>query len=458
MKFNSQFQIDRIAAVPYNPRSISSEAFIELKKSLQTLGVVKPLIVNSNGNIVAGHQRSRALKELGFNTVPVFQSEIPISPDQEVRFNLVHNTLEADKASVKIRRTGLPFRQFVQLPYEDIILRERGYMSYVTEYCKLISKYGDCGSIVVNESGNVIHNGEYAYACFLLRRPCLAYAIEKDALDSFSAFMSKDYGDYDFSRIKTHNYSQSYAQLNRKEGYDESFLYKKKVYPYVRHNQKILDFGAGNGYSVRSLMAQGFNALEYEPFRKKKGSNAIIDLSSVQHMIATLTSSVQQSGLFDVLISDHVLNSVKDDEWQDYVMTAMNALVKEDGVLYLATRGRGKDEQTRRARIAADKGIMSKAAFQYLDKQGYSLTYLNRVWFKQKYYRLDELRTFLLNYFEMVEAYETGPLIMAECRYKKKLGADRLRTALNKEFNIEYPGALYLNVQANLVKEVLLRN
>jgi hypothetical protein len=56
----------------YNPRDISEDAFEGLKNSIKEFGVVDPFIVNkTTGNLVGGHQRLKAVKELKLTKVPV---------------------------------------------------------------------------------------------------------------------------------------------------------------------------------------------------------------------------------------------------------------------------------------------------------------------------------------------------------------------------------------------------
>lgn len=44
----------------------------KLKKSIETVGLINPLIVNQNNELIAGGRRYTALKELGFTEAPVF--------------------------------------------------------------------------------------------------------------------------------------------------------------------------------------------------------------------------------------------------------------------------------------------------------------------------------------------------------------------------------------------------
>jgi ParB-like chromosome segregation protein Spo0J len=57
---------------PKNPRTISTHEFESLQRSIDSFGMVEPLVVNKrNMVIVGGHQRARAAKELGVERVPV---------------------------------------------------------------------------------------------------------------------------------------------------------------------------------------------------------------------------------------------------------------------------------------------------------------------------------------------------------------------------------------------------
>ncbi len=58
--------IEKLAPAPYNPRQISPEALAGLRASLDRFGCVEPVIWNKRtGHVVGGHQRLKALQQLG---------------------------------------------------------------------------------------------------------------------------------------------------------------------------------------------------------------------------------------------------------------------------------------------------------------------------------------------------------------------------------------------------------
>lgn len=61
-----KIKINDIKPADYNPRILTQNAFENLQNSIKKLGVLKPIIVHAENNtIVAGHQRTRAMKSQG---------------------------------------------------------------------------------------------------------------------------------------------------------------------------------------------------------------------------------------------------------------------------------------------------------------------------------------------------------------------------------------------------------
>lgn len=63
---------------PYNPRRLTKNQAAHLKKSLDKFGVCEPIVINTDGMIIGGHQRCRTLRKLGYTQVPVYE------PDREL--------------------------------------------------------------------------------------------------------------------------------------------------------------------------------------------------------------------------------------------------------------------------------------------------------------------------------------------------------------------------------------
>lgn len=83
---------------PYenNPRRITETAYDNLKKSLQQDGYHQRLIATEDGLIIGGHQRLRALKELGFTKAEVLIPNRALTDVEIDRINIRDNLLFGD--------------------------------------------------------------------------------------------------------------------------------------------------------------------------------------------------------------------------------------------------------------------------------------------------------------------------------------------------------------------------
>lgn len=79
---------------PYerNPRRIAKEDFEKLKQSIQTLGYHQRIVCQPNKLVIGGHQRIRALKELGIKKVNVLIPDRELTQD-EFRQLLIQDNL-----------------------------------------------------------------------------------------------------------------------------------------------------------------------------------------------------------------------------------------------------------------------------------------------------------------------------------------------------------------------------
>lgn len=84
--------IDKLKPATYNPRTISLDAFKGLIKSLQTFGMVDPVIVNKDLTIIGGHMRVKGWKQLGNTSVACIVLDLDKS--REKQLNIVLNSQE----------------------------------------------------------------------------------------------------------------------------------------------------------------------------------------------------------------------------------------------------------------------------------------------------------------------------------------------------------------------------
>src|SRR5271154_4087664 len=88
-----QVDIDLIDPSPYQPRTrFREEALEELSRSIQSSGIVQPLVVRKMGNrfqLIAGERRWRAAQRAGLNRVPAVVREV--ADEMALEMTLVEN-------------------------------------------------------------------------------------------------------------------------------------------------------------------------------------------------------------------------------------------------------------------------------------------------------------------------------------------------------------------------------
>ena len=100
--FIEKYEIEKTKPAVYNPRKIDEKSFLKLQESIKKFGVLKPVIINKNGILVAGHQRTKAMKAIGITHTPAFILEEKVNVQDEIKFNLIHNSIETETSVTKI--------------------------------------------------------------------------------------------------------------------------------------------------------------------------------------------------------------------------------------------------------------------------------------------------------------------------------------------------------------------
>ena len=87
-------KIANLKPAEYNPRSISERELTKLTESIRTFGFVDPVIVNTDGTVIGGHQRIKAAERLGMAEIPCIRVDIP--KDREKALNLALNRISGE--------------------------------------------------------------------------------------------------------------------------------------------------------------------------------------------------------------------------------------------------------------------------------------------------------------------------------------------------------------------------
>jgi ParB-like chromosome segregation protein Spo0J len=120
----------------YNPRKISGPEFEKLKRSIEEFGYVDLIIKNERtGAIVGGHQRYKALDELGYDEIDI--AVVDLDETKEKALNIALNKisgdwdieklkdilLELDTGEVDVELTGFDLSEIEEMmtkTYQDL--------------------------------------------------------------------------------------------------------------------------------------------------------------------------------------------------------------------------------------------------------------------------------------------------------------------------------------------------
>lgn len=97
-------KLSDLIAAEYNPRKALTPEDAEYQKisaSINEFGYVDPIIINSDGTIIGGHQRSRVLLDLGYEEVDVIV--VDLDKNREKALNIALNKITGEWDEVKLK-------------------------------------------------------------------------------------------------------------------------------------------------------------------------------------------------------------------------------------------------------------------------------------------------------------------------------------------------------------------
>jgi ParB family chromosome partitioning protein len=463
--FDPAFPIDRVNPAPYNPRRISPEAQARLDASLRRWGAVKPVIVNGNGTIIAGHQRTSAARALGFVTLPAVVMSSPLAPGEEIPLNQTHNSVETGNSTVRLARP-VP-RGWSVVPWREVLDETpagapRG--RNVSAMARLVQRFGEWGSVLATTSGRVVANSDYAAACRHVRAGLLVYALPDGDAEACAADLAGDYGEYSYAGLDLKPYRQVFSQPLRlaeeravrdgKPATRNVSQFHEDVIAAGDKGLRILDFGAGRKDYVSAMRAQGFRILGYEPFLRLKGRPFEFALAAVVLDLRRIEADVRAHGLFDLVICNFVVNSTTSPAWERAVLLACSGFTRAGGRLLLSYRILSPSAMRETAKVISDK----RRYMHFVDRDGTSANFApGRGWTAQRFHAPEVIEARVGTLFRSVRRLRSpqpdqgaleaeGPLPVAE---------DELRAALDLELNMEYPRGYKHNAHGPLRDLVL---
>lgn len=453
------YDITDLVGAEYNPREIDDKDIEKLAQSIKQIGMVKPLIVRGN-LLVAGHQRTKALRVLGMTKAPVFLLGENTTTYDEIRFNQLHNGTDMDYGDEECSVTT-PIKLGYQIIQPSSIRGNmRSKMAPVrAEICKLILKYGSWGGCVATCDGEIIHAAQYALAAKLTNSPLTVYGVETCRKEEYLEFLNHSYGQFSYKNIERKTYIQTFAQMfrlretSKKNGRAlRSVLYEENVIPWLKKNPgaRGIDFGAGQGDYVKKLKSQGVNIIEVELFRRK--GNAI-NLTEVRKLIDSMNKALLSKGKFDFVVCDSVLNSIDSAEAEKSVMTWVNYLCKKNGVVFFSGRSREVVESM----LGTSKHVNKRRYIEFLDKDGMTALYRKGAWFFQKFHSIPQVKDLANDYGLKIsrhkhDAHKTS--WQCVCLKQFELPIEQVMAAATFEFDLPVSPSQTINMHNQVIKTI----
>ncbi|MFI6469892.1 ParB N-terminal domain-containing protein [Streptomyces sp. NPDC050516] len=461
VRFDPAYPLSKLRPADYNPRRLSEESFVRLQGSLRRHGVVKPVILNADGTLVAGHQRTKGLKAIGQTTTPAMILPQKVRLQDEIKFNLLHNRVETE-SSVVYAEAG-PIGQWCWIPWQTIQVEESKNLPFQQAIAFMTAAHGPWGSVVIDDQGRVVLNAEYAAVAKTQRFDVLAWTVASFDAGQLVEDLTGEYGVYDWSGLEGQApvWNQHIVQPNRLREHSskakadkvryKSEVWERLVLPRLTTSDRVVDFGAGHGDYARHLRSKGYQVWDYEPYRTLKGKYSL-DIRGIVSMLRGLERELD-NGLFEVVVLDSVINATTSLDYQHWVLLTVNALCAKDGQVCIGTRNLERELAYENSEHSISRDSTRLA---FLDHENVDMRFVRGKWQKIRYHTPESLRGLLSRYFEDVQLSDTTrATVKAVCRKPRVFPIEEYREAFENEFNMPYPNDFRHDRHGEIVRKLI---
>ncbi|MFE2524779.1 ParB N-terminal domain-containing protein [Streptomyces sp. NPDC059382] len=462
VRFDPTYPLRKLRPADHNPLRLSESSFVRLQGSLRRHGVVKPVILNADGTLVAGHQRTKGLKAIGQDTVPAMILPQKVRLQDEIKFNLLHNRVETE-SSVVYAEAG-PIGQWCWIPWQTIQVVASKNLPFQQAIGFMTAAHGPWGSVVIDDQGRIVLNAEYAAVAKAQRFDILAWTVASFDAGQLVEDLSGEYGVYDWTGLEEQApvWSQHIVQPNRLREHSskakadkvryKSEVWERLVLPWLTTSHRVVDFGAGHGDYAKHLRTQGYRVQDYEPYRTLKGKYSL-DIRGIVATIRGIERELRERGLYEVVVLDSVINATTSLEYQHWVLLTVNALCAADGQVCIGTRSLEREKAYENSEHSISRDSTRLA---FLDEHSVDMRFERGKWQRIRYHTPESLRGLLSRYFEEVELSDvTRATVKAVCRKPRPFPIEEYETAFQNEFNMPYPNECRHDKHARIV-EILI--
>ncbi|MDP0498695.1 MAG: ParB N-terminal domain-containing protein [Verrucomicrobiota bacterium JB022] len=487
-------QLEPIGAVSpstYNPRSADPARLDIIELSLRKLGFIAPIFADRNGEILSGHQRHLVATRMGAQRLPVFRTkELPL--EQRKALNIVFNRATNDfdwnstpsRATRELEAIDLPrladaipdkavdtldFHRCLnpqQVSVKELCQVNAGrWLRYARNLANTLYRQGILMPIVCRQDGTVINGiGRLEMLAEQKRETAPVVYVSDDEAAFAQAMMNLLSMDFDvhtrYADLLRHNSFRRARRVRDELGHGFTFAVhgrkscktfdisnpEQRALWAKEHGTRILDFGAGHLTETKMLRRAGFDVTPFEPYHI---TGATIDkdksVGIVREFLATVASGKDWSSIF--LAS--VLNSVPFETDREHIAVILAALCHPQTKLYAcasSTTETGWRQVNGKAFL--NENNAANIAFRLDYESGIRLGDFQEKPKVQRYHTEAEFHRLWTRYFRSVTIREMTHNVTAACAHARRVDADRLRAALEFEFDLPYPDGTRLGMVA----------
>lgn len=499
--------IDALKPSAYNPRKADRERLDLVKLSLSKFGWLLPIYADSEGEILSGHQRHLMAHELGAKKVPVVYVK-PLPIERRMGINVLYNRatndlkkhsssrelleMMRDRADLIEKVKSLPDIEIDSPEWYPVIKMKP---ESVLRLMKLNPKWEEQHGIVmasqlksnglptmpviVDDKLNVL-NGR-ARLTFLAQSGedfVQTVRVSSDYSEEVTAMLN--YISMDF------NLEERYADLLRYNSFRRKNQRVQILTPtfledMLRHHvpsgnrnaafhlddpehislwkryygEHVIDFGAGLCDKTDILNnIVGVDCVPFEPFFLADDAETI-DTEAARKLCSHFLDRIADGTEWSSIFMSSVLNSVPFYEDRLHIVTILASLCGESTTLYSSAISSESDRWHNHAHGDVKKGHDTSSG-------GFPLEYEPRIIVAdislkpkvQKYHTITEWKELWLNGFKYVDVFETAKngLVQAVCKRPRQIEPDKLKAALEFEFDLPHPSGERLGL-ADKAKE-----
>ncbi len=474
--------IEAVAPSTYNPRSADPQRLDLIELSLRKLGFLAPTFADNNGEILSGHQRHLVAARMGSTRIPVHRTPT-MDLAQRKALNIVFNratndfdwnstprnlTRELAALDVQSLSRAIPDKQVDsdaffrclrpnQVSVPDLCRTNRGrWMQYARNLARTLHRHGILMPIICRGDGTVI-NGIGRLEMLAEKgadtAPVIYVSDEEAAFaEAMMNLLSMDFDvETRYADLLRHN---SFRRARRvREELGNGFIFavhgakpchtfdifdpRQKAGWTREHGVRILDFGAGHLTETKMLQRAGFDVTAFEPYHIVRSE--IEQAKSLRICRDFLDAVAHGHGWTSIFLAS-VLNSVPFQSDREHIAVILAALCHPDTRVYACASSVSETGWRQvNGKAFLNKSNSVNIAFRLDYEPGIRIGDFQEKPKVQKYHTQKEFHQLWSPFFRAVTVRELSNNITAVCAHARRVDPERLREALEFEFDLPYP-------------------